>query len=139
MPFPLLQLKPGASLRALALCIATLALAGCMSVVIRPTNFTPAASQAAGKPLQLSRSVSALLTNDATVTLTAGSQWALAGSIPQGQVYRKVGGTLIIDAKRLREAYLVVSGDKLVGFYFPGESSFTPLTYTPTLSLEQMQ
>lgn len=139
MPFPLLPGKPGASLRALAFCAATLVLAGCMSVVIRPTTFTPAASQANSKPLQLARSVSALLTNDATVTLAGGSQWALAGTISQGQVYRKVGGTLIIDAKRLREAYPVVSGDTLVGFYFPGESSFTPLAYTPSLSLEQMQ
>ncbi|OZI67150.1 hypothetical protein [Bordetella genomosp. 11] len=128
-----------APLRALAFCIATLTLAGCMSIVMRPATLAPAAGGADGRPLQLARPVSAVLTNDVAVTLPGNSQWSLAGSIPQGQVYRKVGGTLMIDAKRVREAYLVVSGDKLAGFYFPGEASFTPLSYTPPLKLEQTQ
>jgi hypothetical protein len=139
MPFPLCPGKTRPSLRVLAFCVVALALAGCMSLTLQPTTFTGADRSAAAKPAQLPHSVSALLTNDATVTLPGGSQWALAGSIPQGQVYRKVGGTLMIEGKRVREAYPVVSGGKLVGFYFPGEASFTPLSYTPTLNLEQMQ
>ncbi|OZI26588.1 hypothetical protein CAL26_04500 [Bordetella genomosp. 9] len=106
-----------------------------MSIAIRPTTYSPASATGAA-PVQLARSVSAPLTNDATVTLAGGSQWILSGSIPEGQVYRKAGGTLMIDAKRLREAYLVVANGKLVGFFFPGESAFTPVAYAPNLSLE---
>lgn len=129
--------KTGSPLRFIVACAITVALTACMSVSIRPTAYTPATANAAdARPLQLAKSVSAPLTNDATVTLAAGSQWILAGSVPEGQVYRKAGGTLMIDAKRLREAYLVIAGGKLVGFYFPGESAFTPVAYAPTLNLE---
>ncbi|CAM3472520.1 Lipoprotein [Bordetella sputigena] len=127
--------KTGSSLRFIAACAIVLALTACMSVSLRPTAYTPV-NAAQAKQLQLAKSVSAPLTNDATVTLAAGSQWILAGSVPEGQVYRKAGGTLMIDAKRLREAYLVIADGKLVGFYFPGESAFTPVAYAPTLNLE---
>ena len=136
-PIPSRKTRP-APRRAVQLmfCAATLALAGCMSLSVRPTTYTPVPSAAAVQPLRLAKAVAAPLTNDATVVLAEGSQWLPAGSIPQGMVYRKLGGTLMIDAKRLREAYPVVADNKLVGFYFPGETSFTPVTYATTLNLE---
>lgn len=139
MPNPIPSRKTRPVLRGVApltLCVAMLALAGCMSLSVRPTTYTPVPAATAVQPLRLAKAVAAPLTNDATVMLAEGSQWSPAGSIPQGLVYRKLGGTLMIDAKRLREAYPVVADNKLVGFYFPGESAFTPVTYATTMDLE---
>jgi hypothetical protein len=137
MSLPFFTRKTGAIASLLGALV--LALAGCMSVPITPTAFTPADKAAAARPSQLTRPVAVLLPNETGVSLPGGSQWILAGSIPQGQVYRKANGTLMVDAQRLREAYLVVSNQALTGFYFPGESAYTPVSHATALHLEPLQ
>jgi len=60
-------------------------------------------------------------------TLKAGSTWERTGAIPQGDVYRPVGMVFSVEGANRHEAYLVISADRIVGFYLPGEDAFAPL------------
>jgi hypothetical protein len=60
-------------------------------------------------------------------SLKSGSNWRLAGALPQGQVYRPVNDVFTLEGKNVHEAYLVLRDDVLVGFYLPVEHSFSPL------------
>ncbi len=60
-------------------------------------------------------------------TLSAGSQWREAGRIPQGMVFRPVTGVLTAEGKDIHEAFLVLDGSRVVGFYLPAEQAFSPL------------
>jgi hypothetical protein len=61
-------------------------------------------------------------------TLRSGSRWTLVGGIAQGLVYRPDGSVLTVEGANVHEAYLVVSGTELVGFYLPVEKAFVALT-----------
>jgi hypothetical protein len=62
-------------------------------------------------------------------TLKAGSTWQRTGTIPQGDVYRPVGMVFSVEGANRHEAYLVISADRIVGFYLPGEEAFAPLPH----------
>ena len=64
-------------------------------------------------------------------TLNAGSQWREAGRIPQGQVFRPVNGVLTVEGRHVHEAYIVLDGGRVVGFYLPVEQSFAALPPKP--------
>lgn len=56
-----------------------------------------------------------------------GSLWRSAGSIPQGEVLRPVGTVFTIEGRQVHEAWLVLSDQKLVGFYLPGDQAYSAL------------
>lgn len=60
-------------------------------------------------------------------SLLTGSRWEHVGSVPQGDVYRPVGTVFTIEGANMHEAYLVIRGDSVVGFYLPGEKSYSAL------------
>jgi len=60
-------------------------------------------------------------------TLKAGCTWERTGAIPQGEVYRPVGTVFSVEGANWHEAYLVISGNRIVGFYLAGEEAFAPL------------
>src|SRR5262245_27722427 len=120
-----MMLSPQKGLAA-ALAVAAL-LCGCASPVrTEPVKFTPLAQQPAPM-IQLQSGAVASLATGFPRTLNAGSQWRLAGSVTQGQVYRPVNTVFTIEGRHVHEAYLVVSGGKLVGFYLPGEANYAAL------------
>jgi len=53
--------------------------------------------------------------------LPPGSVWEVIGVIPDGEVYRPVKDLFTVEGANIREAYLVVRSDLLVGFYFPDD------------------
>ena len=64
-------------------------------------------------------------TSGSTVThLKAGTTWELLGSIPQGDVYGTRDQVVIIDHSKNREAFIVVSENKVLGYYLPIEKIF---------------
>jgi len=60
-------------------------------------------------------------------TIRPGSRWERTGAIPQGDVYRPVGTVFSVEGANRHEAYLVISADRIVGFFLPGEEAFAPL------------
>ena len=60
-------------------------------------------------------------------TIQAGSRWERTGAIPQGDVYRPVGTVFSVEGANRHEAYLVISADRIVGFFLPSEEAFAPL------------
>ena len=60
--------------------------------------------------------------------LARASRWTQAGTLPQGQAYKSVGSVFTVEGAHVHEAWLVVSGDELVGFYLPVEKAFVALS-----------
>ncbi|WP_254700423.1 hypothetical protein [Trinickia violacea] len=71
--------------------------------------------------------------------IAAQSRWRSAGTLPQGQVLRPVGTVFTIEGRQVHEAWLVVAGEELVGFYLPGESHFSPLDKPVVISLGDLE
>jgi hypothetical protein len=67
--------------------------------------------------------------------LPEGGVWRAVGTLPQGVVYQPVGTVFTIVGRNIHEAYLVVQGGALQGFYLPGENNFSPLPKPLSLPL----
>lgn len=72
-------------------------------------------------------------------TLAAKSVWKSVGHVPQGAVYRPVGTIFTIEGRQVHEAYLVLKDKKLVGFYLPGEQSYSPLSAAVPLTFGETE
>ena len=68
-------------------------------------------------------------------TLLAGTRWRKVGRLAHGDVYRPVDGVFSIEGRQVHEAYLVISGTSLRGFYLPGEANYSPLVPPLTIHL----
>lgn len=60
-------------------------------------------------------------------TLDPATAWRPAGRLPQGAVLRPVDTVFSIEGQQVHEAWLVVRGQQLVGFYLPAEAQYAPL------------
>ena len=67
-----------------------------------------------------------------------GTTWDFVGTISSGDVFRTKDQILTVEASNIHEAYIVVSSDKLVGFYLPVEKSFSPLSAAPELRMKEV-
>jgi len=65
-------------------------------------------------------------------TLRKDTRWDPVGRLSEGIVYRSRDQTLTIECSNIFEAYLVVDGGRLIGFYLPVEKGFSPLS-EPTM------
>ena len=61
-------------------------------------------------------------------SLRKGTRWEAVGRVAEGVVYRSQDQTLTLECSNVFEAYLVVAGQRLVGFYLPVEKGFSPLS-----------
>ncbi len=59
--------------------------------------------------------------------IKAGSLWKYEGSIPEGEVYRIQNDVFMVEGANMHEAYSVLDGELLVGFYLPVKQAFAPL------------
>ncbi|MBI1965647.1 MAG: hypothetical protein HYS46_05305 [Betaproteobacteria bacterium] len=123
--------KPYATPLRIAL-IACLLLAACVAEVRRVPSADPVFS---GNPrfIRIARDLSVELHTGYHRTLKQDSSWTYIGSIAQGEVFRSSGDALTVEGAHVHEAYLVVSGGRLVGFYLPVEKAFAPLATQPVL------
>jgi hypothetical protein len=67
--------------------------------------------------------------------LREGSTWSYVGTIDAGEVYRSRDQVFTLEASNIHEAWLVVSGARLVGFYLPVENGYAPAVEVVTLPL----
>lgn len=120
---------------AFAICLGVIALhAACApSVQHEPT--------AALQPAQHSRQLGIVqgldvnLSTGFTTHIKPQTIWSLVGTLPQGDVYKSRDQVLTVEGADVHEAYLVVSGDELVGFYLPVEHAFVHISPARRLSV----
>jgi hypothetical protein len=61
-------------------------------------------------------------------SLLSGSRWRHVGTLSEGEVFRSEDSVFTIVGANTHEAYLVISDERLVGFYLPGERAYSALT-----------
>ena len=70
-------------------------------------------------------------------TLRKTTRWDQVGTIAEGSVLRSKDQVLTLECSNVHEAYLVMSGDKLIGFFLPFEKGFVPHSPPIALPVEQ--
>jgi hypothetical protein len=113
-------------LRHLFLVLLAVWLSGCAANI----RHSPVDMTTAAEPLQrrvLAKQAELRLDSGYSRTLKAGSEWLLAGRLPQGDVYKPYKDVFTLEGANVHEAYLVMSGNELTGFYLPVERGFATL------------
>jgi hypothetical protein len=72
-------------------------------------------------------------------SIKLGTEFVDAGGIAQGSILKPTNAVFTVEGANMHEAYLVVKDGRLVGFYLPVEKSFSPLTESVTLPLEEKE
>jgi hypothetical protein len=124
----------------LAVAVA-LSLAACAPEVTRhPAQLTPIAEQPA-VTIEVLQEASVRVGPGYDRKIPKGSVWTSVGRIPEGQVFKPVDRVFTVEGAHVHEAYLVLDGDRVVGFYLPVERAFSPRPgrEEPRLSIQRRQ
>jgi hypothetical protein len=97
-------------------------LAACSDVKGEPAAMAPVNGAAAGQ-IVIARDVE-IETPGYDRTLRQDTVWLAAGSVAQGVVYKPRDTVFTLEGTNVHEAYLVLSGGRLVGYYLPAEHSY---------------
>jgi len=114
-------------MRLLRVLASALALAACAPEIVRqPTQLTPVTEQAGGT-IEILEDTS-ILVGPAGYrrVIGRGSVWTRIGRVVEGEVYKPVNRVFTIEGAQIHDAYLVLDGDRVVGFYLPVERAFSP-------------
>ncbi|MDP9223121.1 MAG: hypothetical protein M3P18_04565 [Actinomycetota bacterium] len=115
-------------------------LAGCPFDVIRveqtPVELVYVASS---KAFVLEQDVPISLGFGYNRVLRKGTRWTYVGAISNGDVYKTNNQVLTVEASNIHEAYIVLEGRKLVGFYLPVERTYTPAAESKSLPTKEAQ
>lgn len=92
--------------------------------------------QKTGSPefIQLTKSTKVPNWSGTGNSLFVGTRWDYVGEVSHGRVFRSKDSVFSLQGANSHEAYLVVRDKKLVGFYLPGEKSWSALE--PALDIE---
>jgi hypothetical protein len=112
--------------RASVLIVFAIVIAGCASDIVRSSATLAPAGASERQRIQIAEDVTVRSSSGYNRVLPAGSIWELRGVLAQGNVYRRVNDIFTVEGAHMHEAYLVVSGDQLVGYYLPVEQAFSP-------------
>jgi hypothetical protein len=110
--------------RALAITLASCLLLACVDIRGASTSLSPPAEGTGTPSITVARDVQITLSTGYHRTLRQGTVWLAAGVIPEGSVYKPRDTVFSVEGTNVHEAYLVVSGGKLVGYYLPAEGSY---------------
>jgi len=102
-----------------------LLVSGCATVAKQQVQLQPTRT---AETLLVKHAIAISLDTGADRTIKADSTWKYIGNINSGKVYKPVDDVFSIEGIQQYEAYLVISGGKIVGFYLPASSNFSPLT-----------
>ncbi len=123
--------------RALGPLLAAATLASCAPEVVRVPIAPLSASAAHPDTIVLEREVLVRIGTGFDRVLSVGTRWRFAGVISQGSAYRAAQGVFTLEGANIHEAYLVLRGAVLVGFYLPVEQAFSPLPDSVTLAIRK--
>lgn len=123
--------------KSVVVCAALLLLAACAAEVTRyPTSLTPQ-GVTTGKNYVVGSEVIYTLDSGRRRSIHAGMKFVEFGAIPQGMVLKPVDSVLVIGGAHHHEAYAVVDGNILTGFYLPVEKAFSPLPKPVSISFKE--
>ena len=120
-------------------------------VVLGALGLTACAAQIVRHPTQLTAQPGGTIEilQDAPISvgsgyrrvISRGSVWMRIGRTAEGEVYKPVDRVFTIEGAQVHEAYLVLDGDRIVGFYLPVERAFSPARGSPDtrLSIQRRQ
>ena len=112
------------------------ALAACAPEVVRqPASI--AAGVAAPRSYVTTAPVSFYLVSGYRRSVADGTTLVEVGTLAQGRVLKPTNTVFSVEGSQVHEAYLVVSGSRLAGFYLPVERAFTPLEAPVDLPLKE--
>lgn len=111
------------------ICLFVLLLTGCALEVPRVVIPSPLAPVAGGhsQTIRFAEEVSLVLPTLYSRKIKKGSEWEFVGDISEGQVYKPIRSVFTVEGAHVHEAYLVISGASLVGFYLPVEKAITAI------------
>lgn len=101
------------------------------------TTTTFQATQNSARRIVLSDDVRLTDTPCYSRTLRKTTRWDQVGTISEGDVLRSKDQVLTLECSNIHEAYLVMSGKKLIGFFLPFEKGFVP--HSPPIELPVKQ
>jgi len=122
----------------LSLIFCTSLFAGCAFDLVRVKQI-PAeldTTQHSEKSFKLVDDVKVKLNTSYERELKGGTNWNYVGQIQEGNVYKTNDQVLTVEGSNIFEAYIVLSGDKLIGFYLPVEKTFCPLAHQKKLQVD---
>jgi len=110
----------------LVMALGALGLAGCApEVVRRPAQLTPVMAQS-GSSIEILEDASISVGPGYSRVIARGSVWRSIGRSVEGEVFKPVDRVFTVEGAHIHEAYLVLDGDRIVGFYLPVERAFSP-------------
>jgi hypothetical protein len=111
-------------------------LGGCAPAVMQEPagELQPAATQ---REFRVLEETAVSLSTGYKTRIKPRTTWRLVGSIVQGDVYKSADQVLAVEGKDVHEAYLVLVGDELIGFYLPVERTIAPVSPAKQLRIER--
>jgi len=110
----------------LLLALNLLALAACAPEVVRqPTQLTPLTEQRGGA-IEIAEDTPISVGPGYQRVIRRGSVWTGIGRVAEGEIFKPVDRVFTVEGAHIHEAYLVLDGDRVVGFYLPVERAFSP-------------
>ena len=108
------------------LLLALSALAACAPEIVRqPTQLTPVTEQR-GATIEIAEDAPISVGPGYQRVIGRGSVWTRIGRLAEGEVFKPVDRVFTVEGAHIHEAYLVLDGDRVVGFYLPVERAFSP-------------
>jgi hypothetical protein len=100
-----------------------------------PTSLVPLSST--GPDLVIDSDVPVRLTTGYLRIVRASTRWRLVGALPEGVVYRPIGTVFSVEGRQVHEAYLVIRGESLQGFFLAAEGRYSALPTPIPLPIEK--
>lgn len=72
------------------------------------------------------------------VHLRSGTSWMLVGTTEKGEVYDTKDQVLAVEGSNMHEAYLILSGETVVGFLLKVERTFCPASRPVKLNIQSL-
>lgn len=100
-------------------------LTSCATEIPRqPTTLIPdAEGEGQSRVIQVDEDAVVQLPSGYPRSIPAGSSWKESGTVEGRVVYKPTKDVFTIEGAHVHEAYLLLDGNMLVGFFLPGESA----------------
>lgn len=110
-------------------------LASCATEIPRqPATLMPSTEgDGQSRVIQVDEDADVRLPSGYSRTIRAGSIWKQSGTVEGRVVYKATKDVFTIEGTHVHEAYLLLDGNTVVGFFLPGESAVSWLKHKVTL------